>query len=932
MKKIWVYCFSLFILIAGSARAYDLMRLKPPADSRSNPPAIAFAPDGSLWIAWGSYREGRFRITVDSYSDGKWMPPVYPDPALTDQVEPQLLVESGKKVILIYSSFDGRTWTINRTARTPKGWEKPRVLGRGFHPSAVSANGRLWVAWERDGEILLMEEEGVREKSAIRSLQSQGGFENYSYPRLGKGPGGEIWLVWTAARRGYQSVLLQRVDEDHPLLVVDEGSGVNRNPRLSVDSAGRVWIVYERLLFHKEGDPRYWEQTGRPVYLLDRIYGVENPSRVLKITDGEKWWTTETPKNPALGLMPSVYCSRKGPVWLLSRNFTGYSSPYDYFSPLCEVLDAGGWKNHGVVWLKVQSYKASMPFAEDPEGRVWTAWAQHDREKKGMQDTPSWTHMDGPDFIVIAPMPELKDYKPPRLFPLERRYSEVPASQTLPRYRCAYKGESLQVYFGDLHQHSEISGCGRQNGRIDQNQYYSRFVRGLDFMCTIDHAEHQNDHTWRMTQLAAQMFDSPGDFVTFTGFEWTSEFDAGGNLYRGHYNVVFRDVGIGDYYFSASDPERNTPLELWEALRETAGGPDNVLTFGHHTSRRMAWLSWNYYDPEMVPLIEIAQARGSYEYEGCFAGLELDNDCTRVRGHYIHDGLERGMRWGFVAGGDHGGRQLVAVFAPRLDRKSIFQSLKNKRTYATSGERIFLDMRINGRFMGEEFVSEEKSRLVEIKATGTAPLTEIDLFRNGRSIRQWVMKRTSADIEWEDDEPLFSRENYYYVRVTQIDGHQAWSSPIWVINPQIPGEFQFQVGGDELRVIYPDQETDFSILMHNETEKDIKGLVVLEVPENWMVKERGGIRVECPAGAWRHAVFHVKAPSSAFPTLRLVSSEACFVYPDARMVKSPLFVVGSPRPLSREQKAVLIDARTEVPPQKFQDYLKKISGIWAKEF
>jgi hypothetical protein len=680
-----------------------------------------------------------------------------------------------------------------------------------------------------------------------------------------------------------------------------------------------------------DGDEANWEGSGRPVYQLDKLYGVDNPSRVLRVTDGKRWWKAEPPRDPAMGLMPVVFCSSRGPVWVASRSFTGYSGPPNYFSPLCESLDGGGWTNHGNAWLKGQSYKAFLSMAEDPQGNVWTAWAQHDRKKIGYQNTPSWTHMDGPDFFAVAPMPELKKGGSPQLIPFAKKNLQPQIHTLSPRFHTVYNGESLQVYFGDLHQHSEISGCGRRNGRVDQNHHYTRFVRGLDFMCTIDHAEHHNDHTWRMTQLAAEMHNQPGEFIAFSGFEWTSEFDGGGNLYRGHYNALFRDVGIGDYYYSASDPRYNTPLELWDALKAGVGGHENVLTFAHHTSRRMAWLTWNYYEPEMAPLIEIAQARGSYEYEGCFTGLELDNDCTRVRGHYIHDGLMRGMRWGFVASGDHGGRQLAAVYAPRMDRDTLFQSLKNKRAYATSGERIFLDVRVNGRFMGEEFVLDKVTRKVEIKAVGTAPLVEIDIFRNGQSVHKWVTNRSDVELEWEDREPLVLRENYYYVRVIQTDGGQAWSSPTWVIHGAAEGEFRFQVGGDELRVVYPNQEADFSILMHNEKNRGMKGVIFLDVPTGWQIKEKQGLPVDCPPGSWRHAVFHVTAPPSAISSLGLPSVKARFLGDNGEAITSPLFVVESPIPLSREQKAVLIDARGDIPEDLFVEYFLGIAKLWQKE-
>jgi len=345
----------------------------------------------------------------------------------------------------------------------------------------------------------------------------------------------------------------------------------------------------------------------------------------------------------------------------------------------------------------------------------------------------------------------------------------------------------------------------------------------------------------------------------------------------------------------------------------------------------MAWLSWNYYDPEMVPLIEIAQARGSYEYEGCFTGLELDNDCSRVRGHYIHDGLALGMRWGFIASGDHGGRQLVAVFSSRLNRNDIFDSLRAKRCYATNGERMFLDVRLNEHFMGEEFILNGDERKLKIKVRGTSPLVEIDLFRNGRSIRKWAIKDKDVELEWMDKEPLFQRENYYYVRALQEDGGLAWSSPIWAINPNFPGEFRFQVGGDELRVVYPEQETDFSILMHNETEAAVKGTVFLEVPKGWIVKEKNGNVINCSAGGWRQAVFHVKAPKKAITQLCLPEVKTRLECPDGQIFESLLFVVGSPKYLSREQKAVLIDARTEIPRDRFLEYFEKRAKQWGKE-
>jgi hypothetical protein len=916
-------------LASPSLGGQDVSVLPTAEDSRNNSPALHCESGGTKWLAWATFRNRRFRMAIRSRLSGGWSEETYPDSSDTDQIAPFWITGDSVPPSLLYSAFDGKSWTIRMTCKNGQNWSEPAVLAPGTHPSGCMVDRRLWMAWESEGAIHYTKGRGTSFEGPSRSIQpdSQGGY--LMSPVLCPGPRGEVWLAWSTARLGYQGVRLRRIDEaGHPVQTVDDGSGINRHPQTSVDADGRLWIVFESMRAIPRAERAATAEAGYPIYVYDRTYMVNFPSATVRVTDGEHWWVPEQPRDPAPGLMPSVLCSSKGAVWLLSRSFTGYTGPRIYFSPLCESLSAGGWANHGTLWTTGQCYKSNLSLAEDPDGRVWAAWSLHDREKRGMLETPSWTHMDGPDRIFVAEMPEISNENPPRLIPLAKPTPTTPDPAPFPRFTSEYQGKKMNVYFGDLHQHSEISGCGRRNGSIDQSQRYTRFVRGLDFMSTIDHAEHQNDHTWRITQLAAEKNNSPGEFVVFTGFEWTSEFDAGGNLYRGHYNAVFRDVGGGDYYFSASDPATNTPLELWNALKAAVGGPQNVLTFAHHTSRRMAWLTWNYYDPEMAPLIEIAQARGSYEYEGCFPGPELDNDCTRVRGHYIRDALERGMRFGFVASGDHGGRQLAAVYAPELTRDSIFESLRAKRVYATNGERMYLDARINGHFMGEEFEIDGEGRKIEIRGVGTAPIVEVDLFRNGRSIRKWAMHNFRVELEWTDEEPLFQRENYYYVRLVQENGGQAWSSPVWVIDREFPGHFRFQVGGDELRVIYPDAETDFAILMHNETTDPVSGRVWLDTPEGWTLGGENGIPVRCEPEEWNTVVFQVTAPGAVLNEIGLPKVTARFQGDQGTRWESPLFVVGSPRMLTREQKAVLIDARTEVPLPQFGDYLKRIARQW----
>jgi hypothetical protein len=299
-----------------------------------------------------------------------------------------------------------------------------------------------------------------------------------------------------------------------------------------------------------------------------------------------------------------------------------------------------------------------------------------------------------------------------------------------------------------------------------------------------------------------------------------------------------------------------------------------------------------------------------------------------VSGHFIQDGLARGMRFGISSSGDHGGQNLTGVFAPELDRDSIFRAIRAKRTYGTNGQRMFLDARVNGHFMGEEFrIDGERPRTITVRAQGTAPLTHVDIFRNGRVVRHWNCRGKSFRGKFVDIEPLVARDNYYYVRVMQQGDGMAWSSPTWVVNKSVPGELRFQLGGDELHVLYPDEETDFSILMHNETDKPIEAAVTLDVPDAWQIKEMLPINVKCPPGGWKHAVFHVTAPKSALTKVCLPKVTARCRQADGTTQESTLFVVGSPNRITRENKSKLIDARAGLTPKQFEQYFERMGPI-----
>jgi hypothetical protein len=86
-----------------------------------------------------------------------------------------------------------------------------------------------------------------------------------------------------------------------------------------------------------------------------------------------------------------------------------------------------------------------------------------------------------------------------------------------------------------------------------------------------------------------------------------------------------------------------------------------------------------------VRLVEIYQAqRGSYEFDGCFKQSRPGARGRVVRGRTRPPS---GLQVGFIASSDHGeGRSYACALAESLDRESIFDALRARRTYGATAK------------------------------------------------------------------------------------------------------------------------------------------------------------------------------------------------------------------------------------------------------
>ncbi|MCD6406227.1 MAG: CehA/McbA family metallohydrolase, partial [Planctomycetes bacterium] len=347
---------------------------------------------------------------------------------------------------------------------------------------------------------------------------------------------------------------------------------------------------------------------------------------------------------------------------------------------------------------------------------------------------------------------------------------------------------TMNVYFGDIHAHTMLSDGLKTPAECLE---HARDVALMDFGAITDHNFEEasrlegpfrmqmSDEAFTEIQAACEAMNEPGRFVTLQGFEQNRI-----TGYKGHRNVYFRGVCPGLFRGKTLD-------ELYDYL-----DGHKALSIPHHT---IIWNTRPHLDnPRYERVVEMYSMHCSSEARGTAINNYETTPSKAETGVSAREMLNAGYRLGFIAGSDnHNGAPglsarpsrftnlvyrggVAAVLAPELTREAVFDALYERRCYATTGARIYLDFRLGGQLMGSEIEAERSAALpYEITVAGTAALSSVEIVT--QSGEETIRRHAGADFVRLDGERTFDRENaWMYVRVTQIDKQMAWSSPVWV--------------------------------------------------------------------------------------------------------------------------------------------------------
>ncbi len=341
------------------------------------------------------------------------------------------------------------------------------------------------------------------------------------------------------------------------------------------------------------------------------------------------------------------------------------------------------------------------------------------------------------------------------------------------RFSVIQELDDYHFILGVPHSHTSFSdGAG-----TPEEAYEFAMSQNIDFLIVTDHSNwfegdvydpernqfiETEGSEWYITRMQAEAFNEEHgeSFTALRGFEMT-----------------FQDVGHINVYNTVNYVERNTMSSLFDFYNwlldvyEEEG--EKVLAAFCHPN----WPSDSFnnlaYVPELdkiIQMIEVANGAPPYSY-------------TRAEGHFIK-ALDQGWHVAPINAQDNHARNwgepdnLTGFVVVDNTPEEIFSAMKARRAYATETRRLEMSFKANGYWMGSVVSDEVLNFTIEL-FDPDVPIETVEIITSGGAVLKKLEVGGLNHIAWSfSHEPAPGRQ-WFYVRVTHVNGALAWSSPIF---------------------------------------------------------------------------------------------------------------------------------------------------------
>ncbi len=318
-------------------------------------------------------------------------------------------------------------------------------------------------------------------------------------------------------------------------------------------------------------------------------------------------------------------------------------------------------------------------------------------------------------------------------------------------------------YWGDLHGQS-----GESVGVTTADQYFD-FARNKAVLDVTSHQANDfqvNNAFWAHINALTGQHDEPGVFVTFPGYEWSGNTAVGGDR-----NVFFRTEGRQIRRSSHAllldrsdlDTDARDARLLFEALQD-----EDCVVFAH-VGGRYADIAFAH-DPRIETAMEIHSAWGTFEWL-LTDGFPLGHRCGVVCNSDGHKGRPGASYPGASTFGAYGG--LTCFLTPELTRDAIFDCLRRRHHYGTTGTRLHMDVTVSFEsggtlyeqdpnafpetptrqvdrvMMGDIIQTDDVEATLSLEVIAQAPIERIEV-RNGIEVVETLRAYDEADLSSAD--------------------------------------------------------------------------------------------------------------------------------------------------------------------------------------
>jgi hypothetical protein len=361
----------------------------------------------------------------------------------------------------------------------------------------------------------------------------------------------------------------------------------------------------------------------------------------------------------------------------------------------------------------------------------------------------------------------------------------------------------LRRYWGDLHgQSGETIGMGTADA-------YFAYARDKAFVDIVGHQGNDfqiTDAFWAELNRLTAAYDAPGRFVCVPGYEWSGNTGMGGDrniFFRREGRPIRRSSNILVQGASAPGSECTTAHDIFAAL----AGEDAVVIA--HVGGRYADIAYAH-DGRLERSVEVHSTWGTFEW-------------------LLHDAFDKGFRVGVVChSDDHKGRPgatlpgastfgaiggLTCYFMRELTRDALFEALRRRRHYGTTGTRIFIalhasfaapvtgftedpqlagarEITLRDASMGDIVRPGDVPMRLTAEVIGTAPVERVDVM-HGKEVVKSVRPFAADDLGgrvrvlWQGAEYRGrGRETLWHGRLALAGNRIVRFAPVNFLNPE----------------------------------------------------------------------------------------------------------------------------------------------------